>query len=52
MSLATIAAICIGDFKEAVGVMLFYRVGELFEESLWNGAVPRSWMRWICARKS
>lgn len=32
MSLATIAAICIGDFKEAVGVMLFYRVGELFEE--------------------
>ena len=32
MSLATIAAICIGDFKEAVGVMLFYRIGELFEE--------------------
>lgn len=32
MSLATVAAICIGDFKEAVGVMLFYRVGELFEE--------------------
>lgn len=38
MSLATIAAICIGDFKEAVGVMLFYRVGELFEEM----AVERS----------
>ena len=38
MSLATIAAICIGDFKEAVGVMLFYRVGELFEET----AVERS----------
>ena len=32
MSVATIAAIGIGDFKEAVGVMLFYRVGELFEE--------------------
>lgn len=32
MSLATIAAICIGDFKEAVCVMLFYRIGELFEE--------------------
>ena len=30
MSLATIAAICIGDFKEAAGVMLFYRLGELF----------------------
>lgn len=32
MSLATIAAIAIRDYKEAVGVMLFYRVGELFEE--------------------
>ena len=32
MSLATIAAFIIGDFAEAVGVMLFYRVGELFED--------------------
>ena len=32
MSIATIGALCIGDFAEAVGVMLFYRVGELFEE--------------------
>ena len=32
MSLATLAAIAIGDFAEAVGVMLFFRVGELFEE--------------------
>ena len=32
MSVATIAAFVIGDFAEAVGVMLFYRVGELFEE--------------------
>lgn len=31
MSLATIAAICIQDYAEAVGVMLFYRIGELFE---------------------
>ena len=31
MSLATIAAICIQDYGEAVGVMLFYRIGELFE---------------------
>ena len=32
MSIATIGAFAIGDFAEAVGVMLFYRVGELFEE--------------------
>lgn len=31
MSLATIAAFCIGEFAEGVGVMLFYRIGELFE---------------------
>lgn len=32
MSIATLAAFVIGDFAEAVGVMLFYRVGELFED--------------------
>lgn len=32
MSIATLAAFAIGDFAEAVGVMLFFRVGELFEE--------------------
>lgn len=32
MSLATLGAFAIGDFAEAVGVMLFYRVGEYFEE--------------------
>lgn len=32
MSLATLAAIAISDYKEAVGVMLFFRVGELFEK--------------------
>ena len=31
MSVATLAAFAIGDFAEAVGVMLFYRVGEFFE---------------------
>ena len=31
MSLATIGAFCVGQFGEAVGVMLFYRVGETFE---------------------
>ncbi len=32
MSIATLAAFAIGDFPEAVGVMLFYRTGELFED--------------------
>ncbi len=31
MSVATIGAFCVGDFAEAVGVMLFFQVGELFE---------------------
>ena len=31
MSLATIAAFFIGDFAEGAGVMLFFRIGELFE---------------------
>lgn len=38
MSLATLGAFAIGDFAEAVGVMLFYRIGEYFEEA----AVSRS----------
>src|SRR5699024_741876 len=32
MSLATIGAFLIQEFPEAVGVMLFYRIGEYFEE--------------------
>ncbi len=32
MSIATIAAIAIGDFAEAAGIMLFFYIGELFEE--------------------
>jgi Cd2+/Zn2+-exporting ATPase len=32
MGIATIAAFCLGDFAEAAGVMLFYRVGEFLEE--------------------
>ena len=31
MSIATIGALCIGSWEEAAGVMLFFRVGELFE---------------------
>ena len=32
MSVATIGAFAIGEYPEAVGVMLFYRIGELFED--------------------
>ena len=38
MSLATLGAMIIGEFPEAVGVMLFYRIGTYFEEK----AVERS----------
>ncbi len=38
MSLATLGAFAMGEFPEAVGVMLFYRVGEYFE----HRAVARS----------
>ncbi len=38
MSIATLGAFIIGNFPEAVGVMLFYRIGEFFEET----AVARS----------
>lgn len=32
MSIATIGAFVIGEYPEAVGVMLFYEIGELFED--------------------
>ena len=32
MAIATIGAIALRDYKEAVAVMLFYQVGELFED--------------------
>ena len=38
MSLATLGAFAIGEYPEAVGIMLFYRVGEYFE----HRAVARS----------
>ena len=38
MSVATLGAFAIGEFPEAVGVMLFYRLGEFFEHK----AVARS----------
>ena len=32
MSIATLGAFVIGDYAEALGIMIFYRVGELFEQ--------------------
>ena len=32
MTVATIGAFIIGEFPEAVGVMLFYQIGELFQD--------------------
>ncbi len=33
MSIATIGAIAIGEYPEAVAVMLFYQIGEIFEDA-------------------
>ena len=38
MSIATLGAFYIGEYPEAVAVMLFYAVGELFQESAVNRA--------------
>lgn len=38
MSVATVGALCLGEYLEAVAVMLFYQIGELFQ----NLAVDRS----------
>ena len=38
MTIATIGAFALGEYPEAVGVMLFFRIGELFE----NHAVAKS----------
>ncbi len=32
MSVATLGAVCIGEMSEAVGVMMFYRIGEYMED--------------------
>lgn len=31
MAVATVGAVCLGDYKEGVAVMLFYQIGELFQ---------------------
>lgn len=38
MGVATVGAFAIGEFPEAVAVMLFYTIGELFQESAVNRA--------------
>lgn len=38
MSIATIGAFCIGEFPEGVAVMLFYTIGELFQDMAVNRA--------------
>ena len=32
MAIATIGAIAIGEYPEAVAVMLFYQIGEMFQD--------------------
>lgn len=36
MSVATVGALCLGDYPEAVAVMLFYQVGEWFQSAAVN----------------
>lgn len=38
MSIATIGAFCIGEYPEGVAVMLFYSVGEIFQDAAVNRA--------------
>ena len=38
MGIASIGAFCIGEYPEGVAVMLFYAIGELFQESAVNKA--------------
>ena len=38
MSIATLGALAIGEYPEAVAVMLFYNIGEIFQESAVNKA--------------
>ena len=51
MSLATLGAFVIREYGEAVGVMLFYRIGEAFEHRAVERAAARSWTLWISVRK-
>ena len=50
MSIATLGAFVIGDFPEAVGVMLFSGWASILSTGQWSAAAAKSWRRWICAR--
>ena len=43
MCIATIGAFCIQEFPEAVGVMLFYRIGEYLKKKQRSRVVHRLW---------
>lgn len=43
MSIATLGAFAIREYPEAVGVMLFYRIGEYFEHRAVEKAAARLW---------
>ena len=51
MSIATLGAIAIGEYAEAVGVMLFSRWVNILNTGQWRRVAAPLWMQWICARK-
>lgn len=50
MTIASIAAFAIGQYPEAVEVILFYQVGELFEKLPWDVPVRQCPTCWISVR--
>ena len=40
MTVATVGAFCIGEYPEAIAVMLFYEIGELFQSYAVNRSRP------------
>ena len=50
MAVATVGAICLGDFKEGTAVMLFYQIGELFQSYAVEEAAGISASLWISVR--
>ena len=51
MSIATLGAFAIQEYPEAMGIMLFYRIGEFLNIKLWKKAAVRLWKLWICDLK-
>lgn len=50
MAVATVGAICLGDFKEGTAVMLFTRLGNCFRATQWEKADGISASLWISVR--